>query len=43
VFPGELSTDGGSGAQSTVTETVAREPPLSVYVNVSDVPPGLLQ
>jgi len=35
---------GESSAQVTVTETVAVEPPLSVYVNVSGVVPGgLLQ
>ena len=35
---------GASSPQVTVTDTVAVEPPLSVYVNVSGVVPGgLLQ
>ena len=33
---------GGSSTQVTVTETVAVEPPLSVYVNVSGEPPAWL-
>ena len=31
---------GESSTHVTVTDTVAVEPPLSVYVNVSGVPPG---
>jgi hypothetical protein len=38
-----LTAVGGSSSQLTVTETVAVEPPLSVYVNVSGVPGGSLQ
>ena len=35
---------GGSSTQLTVTDTVAVEPPLSVYVKLSvEVPGGLLQ
>jgi hypothetical protein len=33
---------GESSTQLTVTDTVAVEPPFSVYVNVSAVPPGWL-
>ena len=37
-----LTAVGGSSTQVTVTETVAVEPPLSVYVNVSGEPPAWL-
>ncbi len=39
-----LTAIGASSTQVTLTETVALEPPLSVYVNVSgDEPGGSLQ
>ena len=37
-----LTATGGSSTQVTVTDTVAVEPPLSVYVNVSGEPPAWL-
>ena len=43
-MPTDVSTTGASDEHVTVTETVAIEPPFSVYVNVSGaVPGGLLQ
>ena len=42
MLPAELSTTGSSGTHVTVTDTVAVEPPLSVYVNVSGEPPAWL-
>ena len=42
--PADASTTGASLTHVTVIDTVAIEPPVSVYVNVSgDVPGGLLQ
>ena len=40
VEPALACTTGASGEQVTVTETVALEPPPSVYPNVSGLPPG---